>query len=181
MIRFGLTRANLALNARASRARPVYQYQAGRVYFATLSRKVDITMAQFVEFVGNHWILSSLWLALLTAFILYRSKTGAQSVSPQQAVTLINRKDGVVLDIRDKKEFEAGYIVDAINIPSGKLATRLPELEKFKHRPVIVVCKMGQHSGDACKTLTSAGFGQVVRMQGGMAEWRGQGLPVVTG
>lgn len=138
-------------------------------------------MAQFVEFVGNHWILSSLWLALLTALILYRSKTGSQSVSPQQAVTLINRKDGVVLDIRDKKEFEAGHIVDAINIPSGKLTTRLPELDKFKARPVIVVCKMGQHSSDACKALTTAGFEQVVRMQGGMAEWRGQNLPVVTG
>jgi len=113
--------------------------------------------------------------------ILYRSKTGSQSVSPQQAVTLINRKDGVVLDIRDKKEFEAGHIVDAINIPSGKLTTRLPELDKFKARPVIVVCKMGQHSSDACKALTTAGFEQVVRMQGGMAEWRGQNLPVVTG
>ena len=138
-------------------------------------------MAQFVEFVGNHWILSGLWLALFATFILLRSKTGSQSVSSNQAVLLINRKDGVVLDIRDKKEFETGHIVDAINIPSGKLAARLPELEKFKDRPVIVVCKMGQHSGDACRTLTNAGFGQVVRMQGGMAEWRGLGMPVVTG
>src|SRR5690606_18400307 len=138
-------------------------------------------MAQFVEFVGNHWILASIWVLLLITFILLQSKAGAPAVSTHQAVGLINRKDGVVLDIRDKKEFEAGHIVDAINIPSGKLADRLPELEKFKSRPVIVVCKMGQHSGDACKTLTNAGFGQVVRMQGGMAECGGLGMPVVTG
>lgn len=140
-----------------------------------------MTMAQFVEFVGNHWILASIWLVLLTAFIMYLSKAGAKSVSAQAAVMLINRKDGVVLDIRDKKEFESGHIVDAINIPSSKLSARLPELEKFKTRPVIVVCKMGQHSGEACKILTSAGFTEVVRLQGGMAEWRGQTLPVVTG
>ncbi|MBU2099351.1 MAG: rhodanese-like domain-containing protein [Gammaproteobacteria bacterium] len=138
-------------------------------------------MAQFVEFVGNHWILASIWLGLLAAFIIYLSKSGAKSVSAQAAVMLINRKDGVVLDIRDKKEFESGHIVDAISIPVSKLSARLPELEKFKSRPVIVVCKMGQHSGEACKTLESAGFTEVVRLQGGMAEWRGQNLPVVTG
>jgi rhodanese-related sulfurtransferase len=143
--------------------------------------KVDITMAQFVEFVGNNWILASLWLVLLTAFIMYQAKAGAKSVSTQGAVMLINRKDGVVLDIRDKKDFEAGHIVDAIGIPSSKLSARLPELEKFKNRPVIVVCKMGQHSGEACKILASAGFTDVVRLQGGMTEWRGQNLPVVTG
>lgn len=138
-------------------------------------------MAQFVEFVGNHWILASIWLALLAAFLIYLGKSGAKSVSAQAAVMLINRKDGVVLDIRDKKEFETGHIVDAINIPSGKLSARLPELDKYKSRPVIVVCKMGQHSGEVCKTLASAGFTEAVRMQGGMAEWRGQSLPVVTG
>ena len=37
-----------------------------------------------------------------------------------QAVTLINRQDAVVVDIRDK-EFEAGHIVDAIHIPLAKL------------------------------------------------------------
>ena len=138
-------------------------------------------MAQFVEFVGNHWILASIWVLLLITFILLQSKTGAPAVSTHQAVGLINRKDGVILDIRDKKEFETGHIVDAINIPSSKLASRLPELEKYKSRPVIVVCKLGQHSSEACKTLTAAGFEQVVRMQGGMTEWRAQGLPVVTG
>lgn len=94
---------------------------------------------------------------------------------------LINRKDGVVLDIRDKKDFDAGHIVDAIGMPSTKLASHLWELDKYKSRPVIVVCRMGQHSGDACKTLQGAGFTEVVRLRGGMAEWRGQNLPVIQG
>jgi len=136
-------------------------------------------MAQFIEFVGNHWILTGLWVALLAALLLHRSKTGGRSVSTQEAVMLINRKDGVVLDIRDKKEFESGHIVDSINIPVAKLAERISELEKYKSRPVIVVCKMGQHSSDGCKMLANAGFEHAVKMRGGMAEWRGQTLPVV--
>lgn len=136
-------------------------------------------MAQFFEFLGNNLLLAGLWVALLLALILHRSKTGSQAIGTQQAVMLINRKDGVVLDIRDKKDFDAGHIVDSVNIPVAKLSSRLAELEKYKSSPIIVVCKMGQHSGDACKTLASAGFSDVVRLRGGMAEWRGQNLPLV--
>jgi rhodanese-related sulfurtransferase len=173
------------------------QARCGRVYFATrlrgrhpqsgehISKEVGWglkqKMAQFIEFIGNNWMLASLWLVLFSAFLFYLTKTGAKSVSTQEAVMLINRKDGVVLDIRDKKEFDAGHIVDSIGMPSSKLAGHLTELEKYKSRPVIVVCRMGQHSGDACKTLEGAGFTEVVRLRGGMAEWRGQNLPVIQG
>lgn len=138
-----------------------------------------LLMAQFIEFVGNHWILSSIWVGLLVAFIVHLSKTGAKAVSTQQAVTLINRSEGKVLDVREKKEFEAGHIVDAVNIPASKLSASMAQLEKFKSRPLIVVCKMGQNSGDVCKTLKAAGFEQAVRLSGGMAEWRAQNLPLV--
>jgi rhodanese-related sulfurtransferase len=53
------------------------------------------------------------------------------------------------------------------------------ELDKHKEKPVVVVCKVGQHSGDACKTLQEAGFEQVVRLGGGIAEWKAQSLPLV--
>ena len=79
---------------------------------------------------------------------------------------------GVEVTQRLAREFPEARI-------STKLASHLTELEKYKSRPVIVVCRMGQHSGDACKTLEGAGFTEVVRLQGGMAEWRGQNLPVI--
>ncbi|MBC52272.1 MAG: hypothetical protein CMQ34_00390 [Gammaproteobacteria bacterium] len=136
-------------------------------------------MEQYLEFIGNNLILVGIWIALALALIFHRSKTGAQAVGPQQAVMLINRNDGVVLDIRDKKDYDTGHIVDSVHIPHTKLSAQLDELEKLKSRPIIVVCKMGQHSGDACKILRSAGFEQVVRLRGGMAEWRAQNLPLI--
>jgi rhodanese-related sulfurtransferase len=137
-------------------------------------------MAQFVEFVGNNWMLVSLWVALVVALILHRSKTTASAVGMQQAVFLINRKDAVVLDVRAKNEFDAGHIVDAINIPMINLAGRVKELEKYKSRPIVVACKMGQHSGEACKILANAGFEDVVRISGGVAAWRADQLPLVS-
>jgi rhodanese-related sulfurtransferase len=136
-------------------------------------------MAQFIEFVGNHWILSTLWVGLVVALVLHRNKTSGETVSCQQAVMLINRSNAVVVDIRDKKDFDTGHIVDAIHIPISKLGARVTELDKHKGEPVIVACRLGPQSIDAVKMLKSAGFTNVLRLSGGMTEWRSQGLPLV--
>jgi rhodanese-related sulfurtransferase len=136
-------------------------------------------MAQFIEFIGNHWILSTLWVGLVAALALHRNKTSGESVSAQQAVMLINRSNAIVLDIRDKKDFDSGHVVDAVHIPMTKLSARVTELDKHKADPVIVACRLGSQSIDAVKVLKSAGFTQVLRLSGGMTEWRAQGLPLV--
>ena len=96
---------------------------------------------------------------------------------------LINRKNAVVVDVRDRKEFDSGHIVDSLNIPLSKLKQRLNELTKHKQKqkPLIVVCKIGQHSGEAAKVLQDAGHDQVVRLSGGLSEWKAQSLPLVQG
>ncbi len=136
-------------------------------------------MAQFVEFIGNHLVLSSMWVVTLGAIIFYHQKTGSTSVRPQEAVMMINRKDAVVVDVREKKEFAEGHIVDSLNIPLAKLKQRLKELKKHKDKPIIVVCKLGQHSGEAAKQLMEAGYEEVFKLSGGITEWRAQSMPLV--
>lgn len=136
-------------------------------------------MAQFVEFIGNHLVLSAMWVVTLGAIIVYHQRTGSSSIGPQQAVMLINRKEGVVVDVREKKEFESGHIVDALNIPLAKLKQRLKELKKHQGKPIIVVCKLGQHSGEAAKQLMEAGYSDVYKLSGGITEWKSQSLPLV--
>jgi len=136
-------------------------------------------MAQFIEFIGNHLVLSGMWVVTLGAIIMYHQRTASSSVGPQQAVLLINRQNAVVVDVREKKEFETGHIVDSINIPLAKLQKRLNELKKHKDKPVVVVCKLGQHSGQAAKTLQEAGYSDVFRLSGGLTEWKAQSLPLV--
>ncbi|HJN94438.1 MAG: sulfurtransferase [Gammaproteobacteria bacterium] len=136
-------------------------------------------MDQFVEFIGNHLALSTMWLVSLGAIVFYHQRTASSEVGPQQAVMLINRKDAVVVDVREKKEFDTGHIVDSINIPLAKLKQRITELKKHQEKPVVVVCKQGQQSGDAAKTLQEAGHIEVVRLSGGITEWKSQSLPLV--
>lgn len=137
-------------------------------------------MERFLEFVANHWILSTLWVLLLAALLFYLNRRSGKTVGLHQATLLINRSNAIVLDVRDKNAFEKGHIVNALNIPLGKLNERLRELDKHKEGPVIVVCETGQQSPEAVRILTQAGFSQVVRMAGGMTEWRAQSLPLVT-
>jgi rhodanese-related sulfurtransferase len=138
-------------------------------------------MAQLFEFVSNHPILVGTFVLLLVLFIRNEMARGGKSVSPQELVNLVNREGAVVVDVRDAKEYAAGHIVDAINIPHGALEGRVKELEKYKEKPVTVVCKMGQHAGVCGAVLRKAGFTNVTRLNGGMAEWRNQNLPVVKG
>jgi len=136
-------------------------------------------MEQVIEFVSAHPLLIGTFAVLLALFIRNEMTRGGHSVSAQQLVNLVNREGAVVVDVRDKKEFASGHINDAINIPLATLETRMKELEKKKDKPIVITCKMGQHSGSAGTILRKNGFSDVRRLTGGITEWRNQNLPVV--
>jgi rhodanese-related sulfurtransferase len=138
-------------------------------------------MDQAFEFIGNHAILVGTFAILLALFVRNEMSRGGQTATAQELVNLVNRENALVLDVRDAGEFAEGHIVDALNIPHASVESRLTELEKYKGRPVAIVCKMGQHSGSAGTLLRKAGFERVLRLTGGMTEWRNQNLPVVKG
>ena len=138
-------------------------------------------MEQLFEFIGNHYILAGIFAVLMGLFVRNELQRGGRAVTVQQLVDLINREGAVVLDVRDKNEFGAGHIVDALNIPHAAVASRIGELERHKVKPVVVACKMGQHAGAVGTVLRKAGFENVARLRGGITEWRSQNLPVVKG
>ncbi|GAB2788099.1 rhodanese-like domain-containing protein [Halomonas shantousis] len=131
------------------------------------------------EFAQNHPLLVGAFLLVLLAWIAFEALRGNHGVSTGEATNLVNREDGVIVDIRDSKDFKAGHIAGAKNIPQSRLNDRLNELEKFKDKPVIVVCKHGQSSGVAVAQLSKAGFSRVSKLKGGMGQWQADNLPVV--
>ncbi|MBB3190118.1 rhodanese-like domain-containing protein [Halomonas cerina] len=135
---------------------------------------------QLFEFVQNHPLLVAAFLLVLAAWIAYEVRaSSASGVSPSEATRLINREDAVVVDLREAGDFKAGHIAGARNLPQSRLDERLTELNKFKDKPVIVVCKHGQSSGAAQAKLTKAGFERALKLKGGMTQWQADGLPVV--
>ena len=136
-------------------------------------------LQQLIEFVGNHYILTTAFLVVLTLLIITEGRKAGKTITTQQATNLINRENAVVVDIRPKKDYAAGHIVDSINIPHDSLATRLVELDKYKEKPLILVCANGQHAGTFAKQLKAAGHNNVSRLAGGLSSWRADKLPLV--
>ena len=136
-------------------------------------------MDRLFEFVVNHYILVSVFVALLLALLVLESRRGGAKISAQGAVSLINKDEAVVVDIRDRKDFGEGRITGSVNIPLSGIKGRANELSKHKDKQIIVVDKMGQHAAMAVKQLNAEGFSNVVRLNGGITDWKASNLPLV--
>ena len=98
--------------------------------------------------------------------------------SALEVTQLINRGKAVVVDVRDPLEFANGHLRDSKNISLKELPARIGELEKFKTKSIILICQSGARSGAAAKAFQKAGFEDVVCLDGGLAAWQTQGLPI---
>jgi len=139
--------------------------------------QLDLILA----FISEQWTLVVALVATLAMLFVHESRKAGPAVTPQQAINLVNSEEGIFLDIRDGKEFKQGHIVDAVHLPLAQLGSKVSELEKYKAKPIIVVCKMGQTASGATKQLRAAGFDRAQKMTGGMMEWTTLKLPVVSG
>lgn len=134
----------------------------------------------FIDFLMQEWMLVAM-LAVLTVVYFWREriKSGVP-ISPHELTTLVNAGNAAVLDIRPAAEFKAGHLVDAINVPYEKITTDVSSLENHKNKTIIIVDKMGQHSGSVGRSLMKQGF-DVRRLANGISEWQSQNLPLVKG
>ncbi|TAG93166.1 MAG: thioredoxin [Bacteroidetes bacterium] len=87
-------------------------------------------------------------------------------------------KDAQILDVRTSGEFAENHLTKAINIDwnGNDFLEKIKFLEKEK--PVFVYCLSGGRSGSAAQKLTSLGFKEVYNMEGGIAKWKANQLPL---
>jgi rhodanese-related sulfurtransferase len=158
------------------------EHSVKHVYSAasTVSRgqRVPVTFSHFLIFISEQWVLVFALLLSLNLLLFTESRKAGPALSPQQAINLTNREGGVFLDVREAKEYKRAHITEAVNIPIANLQGRLGELENYRDKPVIVVCRMGTSASTAVKQLRANGFPQAQRMAGGMMSWDEQRLPV---
>ncbi|MAG18275.1 MAG: rhodanese [Candidatus Diapherotrites archaeon] len=91
-----------------------------------------------------------------------------KEVSAKEAKKLITAKKAILLDVREKKEIDAGNANPDKCIPLGELAERKNELST--KRPIIVICRSGHRSATATKFLNENGF-EAFNLKGGMLAW----------
>lgn len=132
-----------------------------------------------MKFIIDNIFLIGIVLVSGGALIVHTLQRTGAKVTALQATQIINQGKVLILDVRNAADFALGHIRDAKNIPLKELKTRVSELEKFKERPVIVVCTKGLQSAKATAQLKKAGYVNAASLLGGLDAWQTQGLPVL--
>lgn len=77
-----------------------------------------------------------------------------------------------IVDVREPHE-NAEFNIGGLLLPLGKVQMmQLDEIEDLKEEEVIVYCRSGNRSGQACAILDMAGFKNTKNLVGGMLNWR---------
>ena len=77
--------------------------------------------------------------------------------------------DGMLLDVRTPEEYAAQAIAGSHFIPLQELPARMSELPKDK--PIVIHCKAGMRSANACLFLAENGFSDLTNLEGGIDAW----------
>lgn len=131
----------------------------------------------FFIFISEQYVLVGVLLILIYVFVWNEKRKGGKTLNTHEMTRLINNDEAVIVDVRDAAEFKSGHITNAINIPFNRINERWEELVPHKEKTIVLVDKMGQHTGSVGSILRNKEF-NVGRLGGGMTEWQNQSLPV---
>ncbi|CAC9652909.1 hypothetical protein BPUTSESOX_1351 [uncultured Gammaproteobacteria bacterium] len=99
-----------------------------------------------------------------------------EDIDVDAAVTLMDEKDLIILDVREKKERSAGYIANDIHIPISQVKSKLDTLDNKKK--VLVYCRSGSRAAHIAGLLTRNEFEHVYNLKGGMNAWKKANQPI---
>ncbi|HSN77152.1 MAG TPA: molybdopterin-synthase adenylyltransferase MoeB [Anaerolineae bacterium] len=101
-----------------------------------------------------------------------------ETAAPELNRRLQNGSTPLVIDIREREEFEQGHVPGAIFIPRGFLELRIEQHAYDPATPIVLYCAGGVRSALAARNLQEMGYTHVESLIGGFGGWRGAGLPV---
>ena len=95
------------------------------------------------------------------------AKARITEVEPLDLPQLI--KEGtVLLDVREKEEFERSHLPGAVHLSRGVLEMKIEELLPDKSAPIVCYCAAGNRGSLAADTLQTMGYSNVVSIKGGL-------------
>ena len=105
------------------------------------------------------------------------AKTRVREVSPLEACQQ-QAQGAVLIDVREREEFEPGHAAGAVHLSKGILELRIEEVIPDAATPIICYCGGGSRSALAADNLQKMGYTNVASMAGGLKAWKNEGLPI---
>lgn len=89
---------------------------------------------------------------------------------------LAGGEDLLLVDIRTPGEIAQGAIPDAFLLPMHLIPLRMDELPK--EREIVLYCRSGARSYQACAYMMQQGYDRVLNLRGGIIAWARHGYPI---
>ena len=96
-----------------------------------------------------------------------------QNISVEELKSRLDKGEKInIIDVREPHE-HAEFNIGGTLVPLGKIQTmQVDELEDLKEEEVVIYCRSGNRSGQACLILDTLGFKQTKNLTGGMLAWQ---------
>ncbi|MFC5603534.1 rhodanese-like domain-containing protein [Sporosarcina koreensis] len=120
----------------------------------------------------DYYILGAVILAIILYFVImmFRVKKAVTNLTQEQFIE--GYRKAQLIDVREPKEFEAGHILGARNIPYSQFRQRFKEIRPDK--PVYLYDQNGGKSSRAALFLKKRDYSQLYQLQGGFRTWTGK-------
>src|ERR1044072_8324107 len=110
--------------------------------------------------------------------LLQAAKASVEEVDARRAHELLDGDEAPLLvDVREREEWEQGRIPGAVLVPRGNLESRIENVAPDRSRPVLLYCAAGNRSAFAAQTPTAPGDGRAVPLAGGYTGGQRNGFP----
>ena len=109
--------------------------------------------------------------------LVAEAKKNITEISPQDAATRSKSGEAVIVDVRDKDEWDEEHIPGATHMSRGTIELDIEEKVPDPNAMIICHCGGGGRSALAAETLQKMGYKNVHSMAGGFKAWKTAGLP----
>jgi len=109
--------------------------------------------------------------------LVAEAKKNIVEISPAEAAAKSKNREAVIIDVREKDEWEEEHIPDAVHMSRGTIELDIEEQVPDTKATIICHCGGGGRSALAAVTLQKMGYKNVRSMAGGFKAWRAAGLP----
>lgn len=111
--------------------------------------------------------------------MVQEAKAQIKEVSIADVKKMIDARENVIiLDVRDKQEFDEGRIPGAINISRGMLEFKVAMIIPDKNARIIVYCSLDLRGPLATKAMNDLGYKNAINLVGGLKAWKEAGYPL---
>jgi len=108
--------------------------------------------------------------------LVAEAKKNITEISPQDAASKLQSSEAVIVDVREKDEWDEQHIPGAIHLSRGTLELDVEEKVPDMNATIICHCGGGGRSALAAESLQKMGYKNVRSMAGGFKAWKAAGL-----